>query len=113
MDRKHPGVAPPSLSEDVAAEAPEFREELVYIFEIIPVVPLTVAPGVTPPVPIITPAQVLSTLTSPPRSRLRAQSARAAPCYQTSWDSSRRLSSRATTLPASRWTWRPTASPER
>ena len=66
MDRKHPGAVPPTLDETLADKTPRFDERLSFVFEVIPVVPLLVAPGVTPPTPPLTPIDNLNLVKKPP-----------------------------------------------
>ena len=66
MARKDPGARAPELPDEILKQAPSFDEKLVFVFEIIPVIPLIVAPGTTPPGEIVTPPQILKVITDSP-----------------------------------------------
>ena len=66
MERKSYGKESQTLDEELASETPRFHEKLGFVFEIVQVVPLTVAPGVPPPPLVLTELDNLDLATKPP-----------------------------------------------
>lgn len=66
MDRKSFGKEPPTLDEELAGETPRFHEKLGFVFEIVQVVPLMVAPGPPPPPLVLTEMDNIELATKPP-----------------------------------------------
>ncbi|MBL9041181.1 MAG: hypothetical protein JNM83_06245 [Myxococcales bacterium] len=66
MDRKSFGKEPPTLDEELAGETPRFHEKLGFVFEIVQVVPLMVAPGPPPPPVVLTEMDNIELATKPP-----------------------------------------------
>ncbi len=66
MERKSYGKDSQTIDEELANETPRFHEKLGFVFEIVQVVPPTVAPGPPPPPLVLTEMDNLDLATKPP-----------------------------------------------
>ena len=66
MERKSNGKDSQTIDEELASETPHFHEKLGFVFEIVQVVPPTVAPGPPPPPLVLTEMDNLDLATKPP-----------------------------------------------